>query len=95
MALRRYIRKVPLLLRLLFFPLWATAEMLVGIVVSEAGTFSRAMKSFAAVLVLAVSSMIWVQAFDLVALLAEEAVDVAAPWAEQARQQVDGGQDRR
>lgn len=89
MALRFYIRKVPLLLRLLFFPLWATAEMLVGVVGSESGTFLRAMKSFVAVIVLAVSSMIWLQAFDMVALLADEATDAATPLAEQTWQQLD------
>jgi hypothetical protein len=95
MALRFYIRKVPLLLRLLLFPLWATAEMLVAIVVSEARPFLRTMKSFAAVLVLAVSSMIWLQAFDIVSLLVEEAADATVPWAEQAWHQLDGDQDRR
>ncbi len=94
MALRFHIRKVPLLLRLLFFPLWATAEMLVGVIVSEAGTFLRAMKSFAAVLVLVATSIIWLQAFDIVSLLVEEAADAAVPWAEQAWQHLDGDQDR-
>jgi hypothetical protein len=94
MALRFYIRKVPLVLRLLFFPLWVTAEMLVGVVVSESGTFLRAMKSFAVVVVLTVSSMIWLQAFDIAAPFVEEAADAAVPWVEQAWQQLDGDQDR-
>ena len=71
MALRFHIRKVPLLLRLLFFPIWATAEMLAGMVVPEASTFLRALKSFAAALVLAVSSIIWLRAVDIVVLLVD------------------------
>ncbi|MBL6613784.1 MAG: DUF2786 domain-containing protein [Reyranella sp.] len=94
MALRFYIRKVPMPLRLLFFPLWATAEILAGVVELEAGTFRRAAKSFAAVFVLAASSIIWLQAVDLVALLVEEAADAAVPWAEQSWLQLDGDQDR-
>ena len=94
MALRFHIRKVPLLLRLLFFPLWATAEMLVGVVVAEARTFLRAMKSFAAALVLATTSLIWLMAVDVGVLLVQEAADAAAPWVEQAWQQLDRYQDR-
>ena len=93
MAMRIHIRKVPLLLRLLFFPLWATAEMVVATVVPEPSPSWRAVKSFTVVLVLAVSSIIWLQAFDVVVLLLEEAADAAVPWVEQAWQQVGGDQD--
>ncbi len=79
MALRFRIRKVPLLLRLLFFPLWATAEILAGVVASDASTSVRAMKSFAALLVLAVSSMVWLQVFDLIEVLVQAAATAAVP----------------
>jgi hypothetical protein len=79
MAVRFRIRKIPLLLRLLFFPLWATAEMLAGVAASDTSTSVRAMKSFAALLVLAVSSVLWLQVFHIVAALVEAAADAAVP----------------
>ena len=79
MAVRFRIRKVPLLLRLFFFPLWATAEILAGIVASDASTSVRAMKSFGAFLVLAVSSVAWLQVVYLVAILVEAAAAAAVP----------------
>ena len=60
-AVRVYIRNVPLLLRLLLFPLWATAAMVAGIVIPEASTAVRAMKLFAVALVTAVCSVVWVR----------------------------------
>ena len=79
MALRFRIRKVPLLLRLFFFPLWAAAEILAGVVASDASMSVRAMKSFAALLVLAVGSMAWLQVFDVVAVLVQAAANADVP----------------
>lgn len=95
MVMRFYVRKVPLLLRLLLFPFWVTAEMLVAMVVCEPSAFWRTMKSFAVVLVLAISSMIWLQVFEIAALVVEEAAEAGVPWAEQGWQQLDGSHDRR
>ena len=62
--LRVYIRNVPLLLRLLFFPLWAAAAMVAGIVIPEASRLVRAMKLFAVVLVTGACWAFWVQIFQ-------------------------------
>jgi hypothetical protein len=77
MAVRLRIRKIPLLLRLFFFPLWATGEMLAGVTASDTSASVRAMKSFAALLVLAVSSVAWLQVVNIVAALVEAAADAA------------------
>jgi hypothetical protein len=79
MAARFRIRKIPLLLRLFFFPLWATSEVLAGVTASDTSASVRAMKSFAALLVLAVSSVAWLQVFHIVAALVEAAADAAVP----------------
>jgi hypothetical protein len=79
MAVRFRIRKIPLLLRLLFFPLWATAEVLAGVTAPDTSPSVRAMKSFAALLVLTVSSVAWLQVFNIVAALVEAAADAAVP----------------
>jgi hypothetical protein len=79
MARRFRIRKIPLLLRLLFFPLWATAEVLAGVTAPDISPSVRAMKSFAALLVLAVSSVAWLQVINMVAALVEAAADAAVP----------------
>ena len=79
MAARFRIRKIPLLVRLFFFPLWATAEILASVMASDASTSVRAMKSFGALLVLAVSSVAWLQVVYLVAILVEAAATAAVP----------------
>ena len=79
MARRFRICKIPLLLRLLFFPLWATAEVLAGVTAPDISPSVRAMKSFAALLVLAVSSVAWLQVVNIVAALVEAAADAAVP----------------
>jgi hypothetical protein len=79
MARRFRIRKIPLLLRLLFFPLWATAEVLAGVTAPDTSPSVRAMKSFAALLVLLVSSVAWLHVFNIVAALVEAAADAAVP----------------
>ena len=58
---------------------WATAEILAGVVASDASTSVRAMKSFGALLVLAVSSMAWLQVVHIVAVLVEAAATAAVP----------------
>jgi hypothetical protein len=79
MAARLGIRKIPLLVRLLFFPLWATAEIFASVMASDASTSVRAMKSFGALLVLAVSSVAWLQVAYLVVVLVEAAATAAVP----------------
>jgi hypothetical protein len=60
-TMRVYIGNVPLLLRLLFFPLWAGAEMVGSIVIPEASVPMRAMKLLVVVLVIAACSAVWLQ----------------------------------
>jgi len=63
-TMRVYISNVPLLLRVLFFPLWAGAAMVGGIVIPEASMPKRAMKLFAVALVMAVCGAVWLQIFQ-------------------------------
>ena len=79
MVVRFRIRKIPLLLRLLFFPLWATAEVLAGVTAPDHQHVRASDKSFAALLVLAVSSVVWLQVVNIVAALVEAAADAAVP----------------
>jgi hypothetical protein len=79
MAARFHIRKIPLLVRLFFFPLWATAEILAGVAASDASTSVRAMKSFGALFVLVVSSVAWLQVLHIVAVLVQAAANADVP----------------
>ena len=79
MAARFRIRKIPLLVRLFFFPLWAAAEILVSVMTSDSSRSVRAVNSFGALLVLAVSSVAWLQVVYLFAILVQAAATAAVP----------------
>jgi hypothetical protein len=65
-AIQVYISKTPILLRLVFLPLWAAAAMLGSVVVPEVRTPVRAVKFFATMLVVAACGAAWLQIFDVV-----------------------------
>ena len=78
MAARFRIRKIPLLVRLFFFPPLGDGRNS-GRRRSIGRQQVRAMKSFGALLVLAVTSMAWLQVAHLVAVLVEAAATASVP----------------
>ena len=68
-AIQVYVSKVPLLLRLMFFPLWAAAAMLAGVVIPEVSAPVRGIKLFAAILFIGICGAVWLQIFDVVVQL--------------------------
>jgi hypothetical protein len=71
-ALQLFIGKVPLLLRLAFFPLWAAAAMLAKVVIPEVSTPLRALKLVGTMLVVAACGMAWWQIFDVALTLFQD-----------------------
>lgn len=68
-AIQLYIGKTPILLRLIFFPLWTGAAMLAGVVVPETRASVRAMKWLGTLLLVAGCSVAWVHIFGVVVAL--------------------------
>jgi hypothetical protein len=64
-ALQIRIGRVPVLLRLAFFPLWAAAAMLAKVVIPEVSTPLRALKLAGATLVVAACGVAWWQILDV------------------------------
>ena len=64
-ALQVRIDRVPVLLRLAFFPLWAAAAMLAKVVIPEVSTPLRAFKLAGTTLVVAACGVAWWQIFDV------------------------------
>jgi hypothetical protein len=77
-ALQVCIAKVPVLLRLAFFPVWAAAAMLAKIVIPEVSTPLRALKLAGATLVVAACGVAWWQIFDVAMNLFQD-LDSATP----------------
>jgi len=77
-ALQVCIAKVPVLLRLAFFPLWAAAAMLAKVVIPEVRTPLRALKFAGATLVVAACGVAWWQIFDVAVNLFQD-LDSASP----------------
>ena len=71
-ALQLFISKVPLLLRLAFFPLWAAAAMLAKVVIPEISTPLRALKLAGTMLVVAACGVAWWQIFDVALTLFQD-----------------------
>jgi hypothetical protein len=65
-AIQVYVSKTPILLRLIFLPLWAAAAMLGSVVVPEVRAPVRAVKFFATMLLVAACGAAWFQIFDVV-----------------------------
>ena len=67
--IRARISNVPLPIRLLCFPVWATAAMLGGTVIPEVSAPMRAMKFVTAALLMAICSVVWFQILQVVVAL--------------------------
>jgi hypothetical protein len=85
-ALQLFIGKVPLLLRLAFFPLWAAAAMLAKVVIPEVSRPLRALKLAGTMLVVAACGVAWWQIFDVALTLFQDLdppteVQAIADWA--------------
>jgi hypothetical protein len=65
-AIQVYVSKTPILLRLIFLPLWAAAAMLGSVVVPEVRAPVRAVKFFAAMLLVTACGAAWFHIFDVV-----------------------------
>lgn len=71
-ALQVRIGRVPVLLRLAFFPLWAAAAMLAKVVIPEISTSLRAFKLAGTALVVAACGVAWWEIFDVVLTLFQD-----------------------
>jgi hypothetical protein len=71
-ALQVCIARVPVLLRLALFPLWAAAAMVAKVVIPEVSAPLRALKLAGATLVVAACGVAWWQIFDVVLTLFQD-----------------------
>jgi len=71
-ALQVGIGRVPLLLRLAFFPLWAAAAMLAKVVIPEVSVPLRALKLAGTALVVVACGVAWWQIFDVALTLFQD-----------------------